>query len=105
LSRPQTITGLLVLIAGVFVVYAATPGPEVEPVAGPAVVTVDAIPAPEAHPGLGDVAPVVQRVLFASGKAETLGVDQLTELPPEVARVLIQYGATLAIATQRRVEG
>jgi hypothetical protein len=39
----------------------------------------------------------VQQVLHAGGKMVVLEADRLSELPPEVARVLIGYGATLMI--------
>jgi len=44
----------------------------------------------------------VQRVLYASGRAEAFRADQLTQLPPEVARVLVSYGATLTVAANGR---
>jgi hypothetical protein len=109
LSRlsPQSIAGLVVLAAGLLVVVEVTtgtpePGPEPEPV----VMVAPDVPVPEApSPSVPGVPPEVQRVLFASGNAERLGVDQLSELPPEVARVLIHYGVTLTIATERGGEG
>jgi len=102
----QAVSGLFVLIAGLAVVVAmvSIPGdaeasPEttsVSPLASPAV---EALP-----PSLEGVDLAVQRVLYASGKAEARRVDQLSELPPEVARVLVYFRATLTIPTEPVVE-
>lgn len=89
---PQSASGVLVLIAGLAVVHAATsPSAHVPEQSEPAVSAELALPA------LEGVDLTVQRVLFAGGKAEVLGTDQLPELPPEVARILIGYGVTLTI--------
>jgi hypothetical protein len=103
----QSITGLVVLAAGLLVVLEVTTGArEPEPEPEPVVTVAPEVAVPEAPPpSVPGVPPEVQRVLFASGNAERLGLDQLTELPPEVARVLIQYGMTLTIATDRGGEG
>lgn len=98
----QTVSGLFVLIAGLAVVIAVASGPgnlevlpeapSITPDSGAAVVEVP-------PPGLEGVDLAVQRVLYASGKAEALRIDQLSELPPEVTRILVHYGATLTIPT------
>ena len=102
----QRTAGLLVLVAGMVVVYTVTTGPtEVVPVPEPVPVVLSDTPTSlPAGPALDGVSPEVQRVLFANGNAETVGPDQLTELPPEVTRVLLHYGATLTIATDRGAE-
>jgi hypothetical protein len=51
------------------------------------------------------VDPAVERVLYAGGKAEVLRGDQLSELPAELVRVLVQFGATLTIPTDPAGEG
>jgi hypothetical protein len=96
----QVAAGLLVLIAGLAVVYTIVVAPESEQ--RPVVARVVSSP-PQARvvevppPTLEDVDPVVQRVLYATGKAEAFSADELTELPPEVARVLVFYGATITV--------
>jgi hypothetical protein len=100
LSRPslQSVAGLFVLIAGLAVVYVMALAPE-EAANTEAVVS----PQPGAQvvetppPTLEGVDPAVQRVLYSSGSAEAFRADQLTQLPPEVARVLVFYGATLTV--------
>ncbi len=54
-----------------------------------------------ATPDLEGVPPEVQRTLEASGKLQTLDPGSIEELPPEIARVLAYYEATLAIATPK----
>jgi len=101
LSRlsPQAISGLLVLLAGLSVVYlVATGQSEVPTSSAPEAVSLPATLVVEVQPpSLEGVDLAVQRVLYASGKAEALRVDELTELAPEVARVLVYYRATLTI--------
>jgi hypothetical protein len=100
LSRlsPQAISGVFVLLAGLAVVYALAAGPstpEAKPqtASAPTVPTAVEIPPPR----LEGIDLAVQRVLYASGKAQAIRVDELSELPPEVARVLATFGATLTI--------
>jgi hypothetical protein len=108
LSRlsPQAISGVFVLVAGAAVVYTLVAGPVDEPVPVPPVTSrpepqVVEVPLPTVE-GIDDA---VQRVLYASGKAEAMAVDQLSQLPPEVARILVYYGVTLAIPTEPGVTG
>lgn len=96
---PQTLSGLFVLLAGLAVVYVIAVGPGATE--APSEVTSTSLagaPVLEvAPPNLEGVDPAIQRVLYASGKAEALRVDQISELPPEVARVLASFGVTLAV--------
>jgi len=103
----QSVSGAFVLIAGLAVVVAVIAGPDdVAAVAEPAPVSVPDTTALEvAPPSIEGVDPAVSRVLYAGGKAEVLGADQLSELPPAVARVLVQFGATLTIPTDPAGEG
>jgi hypothetical protein len=48
-------------------------------------------------PGIPGVPAPVQRALFAWGRAEAVQPEQLTEIPPVVAAVLAEYGATLMV--------
>jgi len=100
LSRltPQGVTGLFVLVAGLAVVYVIAVTPEADPVTEPVVVSPVGAPVTEVPPpAVEGVDPAVQRVLYASGRAEAFRADQLTQLPPEVARVLVSHGVTLAV--------
>ena len=103
----QSVSGAFVLIAGLAVVVAVIAGPDdVAAVAEPAPVSVPNTAASEAPPpGIEGVDPAVSRVLYAGGKAEVLRADQLSELPLEVARVLVQFGVTLTIPTAPAGEG
>jgi hypothetical protein len=109
LSRlsPQIASGLFVLAAGVGVVYAVTSGAsDSEAPSKPLVTAVPVTQTAElTPPNLAGVDPVVQRVLFTSGKAEALSVDALVDLPPEVARVLVAYGATLTVPSNPDGQG
>lgn len=95
---PQGVTGLFVLLAGLAVVYVIAVTPETAPVTEAVVVSSQGAQVTEVPPpALKGVDPAVQRVLFASGRAEAFRADQLTQLPPEVARVLVSYGVTLPV--------
>ena len=98
---PQVASGLFVLVAGLGVVHAMTNGsPDVEAASKPPATAVPISQGAElAPPNLAGVDPVVQRVLFASGRAEAFPADALVDLPPEVARVLVAHGATLTVPT------
>jgi hypothetical protein len=100
LSRlsPQGVTGLFVLVAGLAVVYAIAVAPD----RGSATETVVSL-RPQAQVVEG-VDAAVQRVLYSSGHAEAFRADELTQLPPEVARVLVFYGATLTVPMPAGVE-
>lgn len=96
---PQTISGLFVLLAGLAVVYvvAVQPG-AIEPASEATSTSLaDTRVLEVPPPNLEGVDLAIQRVLYASGKAEAFRVDQISELPPEVARVLASYGVTLAV--------
>ncbi|HSK07047.1 MAG TPA: hypothetical protein VK990_05965, partial [Acidimicrobiia bacterium] len=100
LSRltPQGVAGLFVLVAGLAVVYVIAVTPEMEPATEPVLVApLVARVAQLPPPGLEGVDPAVERILYASGRAEAFRADQLTELPPEVARVLVFYRVTLTV--------
>jgi hypothetical protein len=43
------------------------------------------------------VGPAVEQVLFSSGQAVVLAADALSQIPPEVTRVLIEHGVVLTI--------
>ncbi|MGA7281116.1 MAG: hypothetical protein WBZ40_04965 [Acidimicrobiia bacterium] len=51
-----------------------------------------------AAPDVSGIPGPVQRVLYSSGKLEALGANQVSELRPEIARVLAYYGATLTVS-------
>jgi hypothetical protein len=93
----QAITGVFVLVAGLVVLFAVViaPGERAAPVTATVPATV--APAGDGSPLIQGLDPAVQRVLYSSGLTETLTPDEMAEVPAEVARVLIHYGATLAI--------
>jgi len=100
LSRlsPPAISGVFALLAGLAVVYALAVGPstpEAAPLDEPSPTAPRAVEV--APPRLEGIDLAVQRVLYASGKAQALRIDELPELPPEVARVLATFGVTLTI--------
>ena len=103
----QSVSGAFVLIAGLAVVVAVIAGsddaaavPEPAPVSVPNTAALEV-----AAPSIAGLDPAVERVLYAGGKAEVLRADQLSELPPEVGRVLVRFGATLTIPTDSAGEG
>ena len=96
----QVAAGLLVLIAGLAAVYTMVVAPEPAPQPGAQQVVPSSPPTQVVEvppPTLEGVDPVVQRVLYATGRAEAFTADELTRLPPEVARVLVFYGATITV--------
>jgi len=99
--------GLLVLMAGLAVVYTIVVAPETgpPPVAQqgvPSGLPTRAVEVPP--PTLEGVDPAVQRVLYATGMAQAFTADELTQLPPEVARVLVSFGATITVPIEDGVE-
>jgi len=108
LSRltPQGVTGLFVLVAGLAVVYVIAVTPETEPVTEPVAVSPAGAEVTEVPPpALEGVDAAVQRVLYAGGRAEAFRADQLAQLPPEVARVLVSYGVTLTVPATEGGDG
>ncbi|MGA7096022.1 MAG: hypothetical protein WB245_00475 [Acidimicrobiia bacterium] len=53
-------------------------------------------------PDVSGIPASVQRVLYASGKLEAFGPGQVSELRPEISRVLAYYGATLTVSENRQ---
>lgn len=94
----QTTSGLFVFLAGLAVVYAVAVAPGSDtPVPRKSVAPAASVTIAVTPPGLEGVGPAVQRVLYASGKAQAVRAEDLSELAPEIARVLATYGATLAV--------
>jgi hypothetical protein len=92
-------------LAGVVVVLTVTFGPVDEPVTvAPTTTRAETRVLEVAPPSIAGIDPAVQRVLYASGKAEAMADVDMSQLPPEVARILAYYGATLAIPTDPRVD-
>jgi hypothetical protein len=87
-----------VLLAGLAVVYAIAGGPST-PETAPSAAPSSTVPAAVeiSPPRLEGIDLAVQRVLYASGKAQAFRVDELSELSPEVARVLATFGVTLTV--------
>jgi hypothetical protein len=55
-------------------------------------------------PDVDGIPPSVQKVLYSSGKLEALGSNQVSELRPEISRVLAYYGATLTVSETPKVK-
>lgn len=100
----SVLAGLAVMVAGLVVFFGASV--DSEPASeSPIAVPVEewAPPAPTATatpPGTPEIPGVpvaVASVLMDAGGAEELGAEDLTDIDPAVARVLIAYGATLRV--------
>ena len=94
---PQIVSGLLVLVSGVAVLYTVAVRPAESVASEPVVPTTLSSPADLPLPPISGLRPPVQRVLHAAGLAATLTPDEMAQIPPEVARVLTNYGVTLAV--------
>ncbi len=98
------VSGLIVMLAGVMTVWAITtlagPEPAASTTAASAATSTTAsqnveIPLPD----LPGVPPEVERVLYATGKAQPIAFGDLNGIPPEVQRVLIEFQAPLMVPT------
>jgi hypothetical protein len=92
------LTGLAVLVTGlvaVVMLIGPTDDPVVNPPPGITVVEPEQDTATTADlPGVG---PSVTRVLLWGGAAELADAWDLAQLPPSVAKVLIEYGSPLRV--------
>ncbi|MGH8947696.1 MAG: hypothetical protein ACRDXF_02465 [Acidimicrobiia bacterium] len=86
----EGITGSVLLLAGLVALRAATT---------PAMPESDsAIPAAVSEQVTVDgVHPAVQRILASIGSAEVLTAEEMAQIPPTVARVLLDRGVVLAL--------
>lgn len=97
-STTATVLGVAVLATGVFALGRATgTQPEASAPVIPVVETAEPADITAPSPLIDGVDEAILRVLQANGNAQFTEVDQLEELPPAVARVLIERNATLAI--------
>jgi hypothetical protein len=94
-------TGLIVLVIGVIALVDMTGSADKPPIDGsaPSITTVPlgetfALEPVAELPGIG---PAVNRVLQWSGNARFAGDDELAQLPPTVAALLIDYGVPLRV--------
>ena len=92
------LTGLAVLVTGlvaVVMLIGPTDAAVVDPPSSITVVEPEQVTATTADlPGVG---PSVTRVLLWGGGAELADAGDLAQLPPSVARVLIEYGLPLRV--------
>jgi len=98
------VSGLIVMLAGAMTVWAITtlagPEPAASTTADAAVTSTTATQSVEiALPDLPGVPPEVERVLYATGKAQPIAFGDLNGIPPEVQRVLIEFQAPLMVPT------
>jgi hypothetical protein len=101
-SSPHSILGALVLAAGIVALGSAVSGQQdqADPETSPPVTEVIQMELPP--PVVEGVDSAIQRVLYASGKAEAFSPNQVSDIPVSVARVLAYYDVTLMVPT---VEG
>ena len=86
--------GLVVFVAGVVAFYAAT-----DMTSSP---SEPAMPATVSEPVTGEsLDPSVRRVLEFHGSAQTLTPEEMAQIPPTVARTLIEHEAALVLHSDR----
>jgi hypothetical protein len=90
----QGLTGLVVLIAGIFALHATTTAPRSSDSVHTPVVS-----EPAAIQGM-DLS--VQRALESEGRARVLTADELATIPAAVARTLIEHDAALTFLSGDR---
>jgi hypothetical protein len=95
-STIQGLVGLFLFVSGLIALYAvSTP----EPARVDDQVAINPQPrATSATPTrIVEVGPQVQQALTEAGRAEVLGAEAMSQIPPEVARVLIENGVVLTV--------
>jgi hypothetical protein len=88
----QGVTGLVVFVAGIIAFHAATymTSSPADP----------AMPATLSEPETGEsLNPSVRRVLEVHGLAQALTHEEMAQIPPTVARTLMEHGAALVLDT------
>lgn len=96
------VSGVVALALGIFATLHLVPveEPEQEP---PIATELSALAttAPSATPDLPGVPASIDRVLQQNGDARLAAGEELAQLPPTVAAVLVEYGVTLRLASPR----
>ena len=86
----QGVTGLVVFVAGIVAFHAAT-----DMTSSP---SDPAIPATVLSPVTGEnLDPSVLRVLEAYGSAQAVTPEEMAQIPPTVARTLMEHGVALVL--------
>ena len=95
-SALHTLIGVFLFGTGLFALYGVlSPSPAAQPTQAIDDQTPPTVPVPvDQVEGLGLA---VELVLSVAGRAGPLGPDELSQIPPEVTRVLIEKGVTLTI--------
>jgi hypothetical protein len=95
-STIQGLVGLFLFVSGLIALYAvSTPEParnDDPPASNTQATATSATPT-----RIVEVGPQVQQALTEAGRAEVLGADAMSQIPPEVARVLIENGVVLTV--------
>jgi len=86
----QGVTGLVVFVAGIVAFHAAT-----DATSSP---SDPAMPATVSKPVTGEsLNPSVRRVLEVHGSAQALTPEEMAQIPPTVARTLLEHGVALVL--------
>jgi hypothetical protein len=93
-STIQGVVGLFLFLTGLIALYAvSSPGPSVDDqVFGNPTTLSPVTPAT-----IEGIDPQVQQALTEAGRVELLGADEMSQIPPEVALVLIENGVVLTV--------
>jgi hypothetical protein len=95
-STIQGLVGLFLFVSGLIALYAvSTPEPAIAD--DPVAISPQQTATPPTPTRIVEVGPQVQQALAEAGRAEVLGADALRQIPPEVARVLIENGVVLTV--------
>jgi hypothetical protein len=94
-SAIHTLLGFLLFVTGLIALFAvSSPPPSAatpqEPTTPPPSMVGDV----DLIEGIG---PEVEQVFLEGGTAEVLGADAMSQIPPEVARILVENGVVLTI--------
>ena len=94
------VSGVVALALGVFATLQLVPAEESAPEQAVASESTAVLPTPTVTtPDVPGVPASIDRVLQQSGDARLAGGEELAQLPPTVAAVLVEYGVTLRLAS------
>jgi hypothetical protein len=97
----HTFIGLCLFVTGLVALYAVlSPRPDDPVPQGSAELM--SLPTPDPLGRVEGVGPAVEQVLTDSGQTEVLGADEMSQIPPNVARALIEHRAVLILPPRSR---